>query len=158
MLCGPLPLCPPFVFRKINEEIMSCYPLYYDGYVAYYQQPCFYAPPQHHPGEAYYVYPFPHPQHPQQLQQLQLLHGNGAYYGPSFGRIDPSTGHDYRRLEDGGRKVDESRVHDILARRLRLKINRNFAEADRLRDELGEMGVMVHDREKTWEVRRRRRN
>lgn len=75
-------------------------------------------------------------------------------YGPSFGLIDPSTGHDYRRLEDGGTPVDEKRVHDILARRLRLKMDRKFDEADRLRDELVEMGVMVHDREKTWEVRR----
>ncbi|KAH8068517.1 hypothetical protein JL721_6662 [Aureococcus anophagefferens] len=76
-----------------------------------------------------------------------------ARYGQTYGMIDPSTGHDYRRLEDGGAPVDVARVDAILKRRLQCKMSRNFQEADQLRDELSSMGVMVHDREKTWECK-----
>jgi len=110
-------------------------------------------------GHERYWYPGGYPPPPPQYQPPAPAYGRpyprGAY-GPSFGQIDPSTGHDYRRLEDGGTRVDEPRIHEILAKRLRLKMDRKFAEADRLRDQLEEMGVMVHDREKTWEVRRSR--
>ena len=75
-------------------------------------------------------------------------------YGQTYGMIDPNTGHDYRRLEDGGAPVDLDRVNAMLKRRLQCKMSRNFAEADQLRDELQGMGIMVHDREKTWECKR----
>ena len=32
-------------------------------------------------------------------------------------------------------------------------MSRQFQEADQLRDHLSSLGVMVHDREKTWEVK-----
>ena len=32
-------------------------------------------------------------------------------------------------------------------------MSRQFQEADQLRDQLSALGVMVHDREKTWEVK-----
>ena len=32
-------------------------------------------------------------------------------------------------------------------------MSRQFQEADQLRDQLSSLGVMVHDREKTWEVK-----
>lgn len=135
----------------------------YGGYPAPGQQHYYYQPYYPPPPENYYV-PYP-------PQQQYVTYGGQSYWGPpvnyypaqptyprrygaTFGQIDPATGHDYRRLDDGGTPVDEARVHAILAERLRYKLNRNYDQADRLRDELTELGVLVHDREKTWEVRR----
>jgi hypothetical protein len=73
--------------------------------------------------------------------------------GQSYGRIDPVTGHDYTRMDNDTAPIDEPQVHQILKRRLQCKMSRQFQEADALRDQLSAMGVMVHDREKTWEVK-----
>ena len=63
------------------------------------------------------------------------------------------TGHDYMRVEGDTTPCDEQQIHAILKRRLQCKMSRQFQEADQLRDQLSALGVMVHDREKTWEVK-----
>mmetsp|Transcript_12279 Transcript_12279/g.16570 ORF Transcript_12279/g.16570 Transcript_12279/m.16570 type:complete len:366 (+) Transcript_12279:77-1174(+) len=67
--------------------------------------------------------------------------------------IDPSTGHDYRRADDGSTIVDLARVHFLLARRLACKMSRNYDEADKIRSELRDLGVEVQDKLKIWTAR-----
>ena len=50
----------------------------------------------------------------------------------------------YRRDDDGSIAVDEQKVEDLLSQRNDAKRNRDFPRADRIRDELSQMGVMVH--------------
>ena len=57
------------------------------------------------------------------------------------------------RVEGDTTPCDEQQIHAILKRRLQCKMSRQFQEADQLRDQLSSLGVMVHDREKTWEVK-----
>ena len=57
------------------------------------------------------------------------------------------------RVEGDTTPCDEQQIHAILKRRLQCKMSRQFQEADQLRDQLSALGVMVHDREKTWEVK-----
>mmetsp|Transcript_24350 Transcript_24350/g.76098 ORF Transcript_24350/g.76098 Transcript_24350/m.76098 type:complete len:255 (+) Transcript_24350:23-787(+) len=73
---------------------------------------------------------------------------------PSRGGINPTTGHDYRRGDDGSIAVDVPRVDSLLARRLSCKMSGKYDEADRLRDELREVGVEVQDKLKIWRVAR----
>ena len=52
--------------------------------------------------------------------------------------------------DDGSVQVDESKVNEMLARRMQAKMGRDFDTADRIRDELRAMNVEVYDKEKTW--------
>eukprot|EP01052_Picozoa_sp_SAG31_P024492 SAG31_NODE_2087_length_6484_cov_5.038528_4_plen_556_part_01 len=84
--------------------------------------------------------------------------GGGGGFGGGFGG-GPSgfggggAGHDYRRDDDGSVQVDERKVDELLAARLNAKRGRDFDTADRIRDELRDMGVQVFDQEKTWSAR-----
>jgi cysteinyl-tRNA synthetase len=42
--------------------------------------------------------------------------------------------------------IDPARVEDLIARRTAARKARDWAEADRLRKELGDMGVAIEDR------------
>jgi cysteinyl-tRNA synthetase len=46
----------------------------------------------------------------------------------------------------GGGEADDSAIADLVARRQEAKKSRNFAEADRIRDELKEKGVVLEDK------------
>lgn len=72
--------------------------------------------------------------------------------GPLRPVINPTTGHDYRRGDDCSIPVDVPRVDSLLARRLACKMSRRYEEADRLRQELRDMGVEVQDKLKIWRV------
>jgi len=118
------------------------------------QQPQGFQPMQqarYPPQQQYYV-PQQQQQQPQHAQQQQQQFGGG---GGGGGRppIDPSTGHDYRRGDDGSVRVDLGRVHHLLAKRLGFKMSRNYQEADRVRQELRAMGVEVQDKLKIWTAR-----
>ncbi|KAJ1458845.1 hypothetical protein M885DRAFT_561545 [Pelagophyceae sp. CCMP2097] len=89
----------------------------------------------------------------------RTAHGLGAENGAASraagrGRGGRGGGRGMNKAGKGRAAIDEALVHSILALRLQHKMSRNFEQADRLRDELTGLGVMVHDREKTWEVRR----
>jgi cysteinyl-tRNA synthetase len=53
-------------------------------------------------------------------------------------------------------EIDEGRVEASIAARNAARKARNFKEADRIRDELAKMGVVLHDSKDgtTWEVAR----
>jgi len=80
--------------------------------------------------------------------------GKGGYGGgiSQFGGGKGSTGHDYRREDDGSIPCDEPKINSMLAERMRAKMARDFDTADRLRDDLRRMGVEVFDKERTWRV------
>jgi cysteinyl-tRNA synthetase len=53
--------------------------------------------------------------------------------------------------------IDQSRVEASIAARNAARQSKNFKEADRIRDELAMMGVVLHDKKDgttTWEVAR----
>lgn len=63
------------------------------------------------------------------------------------------TGHDYSKSPDAGpNTVDasESEINELIAARLQAKMSRNFDEADRIQNELTDVGVYVHDGMKEW--------
>ena len=55
-----------------------------------------------------------------------------------------------RSQDDGGAKVDVQKIDKILAERALARASRDFAASDRMRDELGAMGVEVDDKANTW--------
>lgn len=70
---------------------------------------------------------------------------SGRYFGP--------TGHDYRESRDAGPSVSSLSMDEInamLAERLQCKMTRDFDNADRIKDELEDKGVYVHDKLKEW--------
>ena len=71
---------------------------------------------------------------------------NGQYQFQS-GR---GGGSGYVRGADDGAPVDEERVEELLAERQDMRFARKFAEADRLRDQLRDMGITVWDRNRLW--------
>jgi hypothetical protein len=64
----------------------------------------------------------------------------------------------YRRIGAEGAGVEEgvdvdvAHVNQLLQQRHSAKMARDFASADRIRDQLRAMGVLVSDRDKTWKV------
>jgi len=52
--------------------------------------------------------------------------------------------------------IDVAKVEALVAARTRARKARNFAESDRIRDELKQMGVVLHDTKDgtTWEIAR----
>jgi cysteinyl-tRNA synthetase len=67
-----------------------------------------------------------------------------------------ATNTEWRELRAPKIAVDESRVGELIAARRDARAARNFAEADRIRDELAAIGVLLKDSPEgtTWEVKR----
>jgi cysteinyl-tRNA synthetase len=69
---------------------------------------------------------------------------------------------DWKRQRAAGVEVDEGKVTALIAARLAARKRKDFAESDRIRDELTAMGIQLKDSkskatgeiETTWEVRR----
>jgi cysteinyl-tRNA synthetase len=72
-----------------------------------------------------------------------------------FGLLQ-STAQEWRIRKQHARGIDPARVETLIAARARARRERNFAEADRIRDELVGMGVALKDSKDgtTWEVAR----
>ena len=53
-------------------------------------------------------------------------------------------------------EIDEGQVKQLIAARLQARVSKDFAEADRIRDELAAMGVALKDSPEgtTWEIAR----
>ena len=53
-------------------------------------------------------------------------------------------------------EIDESRIAELIAARAEARASKDFAEADRLRDELSQMGIAIKDGPEgtTWEITR----
>ena len=79
--------------------------------------------------------------------------GYGGYGGGGKGG-GGGGGHDYRRQEGDTIPVDEGRVNSLIAQRLAARVGRDFAMADRLRDELRGIGIEVDDSARVWRVAR----
>ena len=67
-----------------------------------------------------------------------------------------STAEEWRKGKQTARGIDAAHVEDLIAARARARNERNFAEADRIRDELARLGVALKDSKDgtTWEVAR----
>jgi cysteinyl-tRNA synthetase len=62
-----------------------------------------------------------------------------------------------KHVEDKAAKIDEHKVNELIAARLKARSDRNWAESDRLRGELDALGVVVMDNKDgttSWEVKR----
>ena len=51
----------------------------------------------------------------------------------------------FRWQPAGGAALDESAIADFIRRRQEARKSRNFAEADRIREELAEQGILLED-------------
>ena len=68
----------------------------------------------------------------------------------------------WKRFRQSGRSFDSDKVQSLIAARLAARKNKNFAESDRIRDELVAMGIQLKDAKDpatgemttTWEVKR----
>ena len=68
---------------------------------------------------------------------------------PNFG----PNGHDYSLSADAGPNssgLDETAIHQQIAQRLQHKLDRSFAAADAIQNELSDEGVYIHDGLKEW--------
>ena len=75
--------------------------------------------------------------------------------GPPLAAPSKNSQLHYRRAEDDHKPVDIRAVEALLDERLNCKMQRNFARADQLRDQLKQMhNVEVHDTERVWHVSR----
>jgi cysteinyl-tRNA synthetase len=62
-----------------------------------------------------------------------------------------------KHVEDKAAKIDEHRVNELIKARLEARRTRNWAQSDRLREELEALGVVVMDNKDgttSWEVKR----
>merc|ERR1719387_1659659 len=66
-------------------------------------------------------------------------------------RAVSAMGRDSRSRSRGG--ADEGKIQDLVDERAQCRRDRDFDKADRIRDELRDMGVRVDDTELTWEGR-----
>lgn len=74
----------------------------------------------------------------------------GRSWSTTYGRQPRIESHDYVREADDDSDVDVDKVDQMLLDRLKAKFQRKFEVADRIRDELDEMGVRVDDAVRTW--------
>jgi cysteinyl-tRNA synthetase len=62
-----------------------------------------------------------------------------------------------KHVEDKAARIDEHKVNELIGARLEARRTRNWAESDRLRQELDALGVVVMDNKDgttSWEVKR----
>jgi cysteinyl-tRNA synthetase len=89
---------------------------------------------------------------PQAIAELHALHKNRK-----FDELAPTLRALGLKRPADQIKVDENAVGELIAARLAARKAKNFAESDRIRDELKAMGVVLHDNKDgttTWEVAR----
>ncbi len=63
---------------------------------------------------------------------------------------------DYKKkVEEGAAGVDVAKVEELLAARKEARANKNWAESDRIRDELAAMNIVIKDSKEgtTWSVK-----
>jgi hypothetical protein len=91
-------------------------------------------------------------------EQMAAMYPDG-YQPPTEGdhQRQPMAEHGYTREPGDTALVDVKRVDAMLMERVDAKRTRDFDTADRIRDELREMGVEIYDRERTWRSRYARR-
>lgn len=78
-------------------------------------------------------------------RKRNLMHSEQEEFGP--------RGHDYKLAADAGPNqsdMTEDEIHGLIAKRLRHKLNKNFAEADQIQQELQDKGVFVNERTREW--------
>ena len=78
----------------------------------------------------------------------------GAMAHPASQPPTPQAQHDYTRSSNDRHPVDAARVDVLISARMNAKITRDFDRADQVRMELRQLGVEVHDRDKSWFVDR----
>jgi cysteinyl-tRNA synthetase len=89
---------------------------------------------------------------PMAIAEIHALYKKGdfAALGPTLRALG------FHRRPESKRTVDAEKVNLLVAERLDAKKARNFSEADRIRDELAAMGVVLKDSKDgtTWEIAR----
>jgi cysteinyl-tRNA synthetase len=89
---------------------------------------------------------------PKAIAELHMLHNKGDYaaLGPTLRALG------FGRRPESKRQVDTAQVEQLIAVRLDARKAKNWAESDRIRDELAAMGVVLKDSKDgtTWEIAR----
>jgi cysteinyl-tRNA synthetase len=89
---------------------------------------------------------------PKAIAELHMLHNKGDY--AALGLTLRALG--FNRRPESKRQVDTAQVEQLIAVRLDARKAKNWAESDRIRDELAAMGVVLKDSKDgtTWEIAR----
>jgi cysteinyl-tRNA synthetase len=89
---------------------------------------------------------------PQMITELHALNSTGDW--DSLGATLRALG--FTTRPESRRQVDKAKVEDLIGKRLAARKAKSFAEADRIRDELAAMGVVLKDSKDgtTWEIAR----
>jgi cysteinyl-tRNA synthetase len=92
---------------------------------------------------------------PRQLELKRALKASGAVLGLLAQTSEAyAAGHPRRRVID--QSIDHAKVDALIVARAAARKAKNFAESDRIRDELAAMGVVLKDSKDgtTWEIAR----
>ena len=98
---------------------------------------------------------------PKMLAELHALDGQGAHdeLGANLRGLGflSDTSEEWRRRREVALSVDPAHVDALIAARVAARADKNWAESDRLRDEIVALGVVIMDNKDgttTWEVAR----
>jgi cysteinyl-tRNA synthetase len=92
---------------------------------------------------------------PKAIAELHSLDKPGSQL--ELGMTLNALGFTGRHVEEKAALIDEVKVNALIAARLDARRSKNWAESDRLRDELGQLGVLIKDNKDgttSWEVKR----
>jgi cysteinyl-tRNA synthetase len=92
---------------------------------------------------------------PKAIAELHALDKPGFQLG--LGATLNALGFTGKHVEDQAARIDETKVNALISARLAARRAKNWAESDRLRDELGTLGVAIKDNKDgttSWEVKR----
>jgi cysteinyl-tRNA synthetase len=89
---------------------------------------------------------------PKAIAELHALHSKGEF--AALGATLRALG--FRERPESRRQVDTGKVDALIVERNAARKAKNFAESDRIRDELDAMGVVLKDSKEgtTWEIKR----
>lgn len=94
---------------------------------------------------------------PKAIAELHQLKGDSAQLKAAAGLMGllPMTGSEWQRLTRAEVAVDDAVIEAAIAARLQARADKDWAEADRIRDELLEKGIVLKDGADgtSWEVK-----
>ncbi|MGE3832262.1 MAG: cysteine--tRNA ligase [Parvibaculaceae bacterium] len=91
---------------------------------------------------------------PKAIAELHALDKPGSQV--ELGATLNALGFTGKHIEEKAAQIDEAKVNALIAARLAARKSKNWAESDRLRDELGALGVVIKDNKDgttSWEVK-----
>ncbi|CAE7350383.1 unnamed protein product [Symbiodinium natans] len=87
------------------------------------------------------------------LRERDTLGTHRVALAAAFGRLEIGKSEVSRRTPSRDGEPSNAYVWNQLIDREKARIDRNFSEADRIRDDLRDRGIEIYDRERRWEAK-----